>query len=109
MKAYQHIRGSAIQIIQDNPNEARIEYFYVDPDERGNNIGTRLMKSACKDADREGLVLYLEPVPFSALSEDTKEIFPPGLNFKQLCAFYRNFGFRFMPGSEIMKRIPRKS
>jgi GNAT superfamily N-acetyltransferase len=108
MKAYRGIEGSCVQVVQEYANEAEVVRFYVDPDMRGKGVGHRLMRQTCADADREGVVLYLEPVPFGAYDPETEEFHPPTLTYKQLCAFYREFGFRFMPRSELMKRIPRK-
>lgn len=108
MKAYRAIRGSCIQVVQEWPDKAEVKYFYVDPDERGKGVGHRLMRETCKDADREGVALYLEPVPFGAYDPETEEFHPPTLTYKELCAFYREFGFRFQSKSVMMKRIPRK-
>ena len=107
MKAYRYIRTSAIQVTQTEPNEALVEDFYVDPDDRGKHVGTRLMEATCKDADREDVTLLLKPLPFGSYDKDTETYYPPSLSYKELCAFYRSFGFRFMPNSETMKRKPR--
>ena len=108
MKAYRYIGTSCVQVIQEEPNVARVEDFYVDPDDRGRGIGTRLMAETCRDADREDVVLLLKPLPFGSYDTETESFHPPTLTYKELTAFYRTFGFRFMPHSEVMKRIPKE-
>lgn len=110
MKAYRFIGASGIQIIQSEPNAATIEDFFVDPDDRNKHIGTRLMRATCRDADRENVRLWLTPHPFGMYDIDTETYFPPGLTYKQLCAFYRSFGFRFKPKpyENTMMRTPKE-
>lgn len=108
MKAYQHKGGSCLQIIQKQPNEAVIEELYVDPDDRGNGVGTKLMKATCRDADVENVTLLVKPHPFGSYDIDEEKYYPPGLTYKELCAFYRRFGFRFLSNSEVMMRKPRR-
>jgi GNAT superfamily N-acetyltransferase len=110
MKAFRGIGPiSAIQIVQTEPYEAEVTDFYVDPDDRGNKIGTRLMKATCRDADREGVTLFLSPLPFGTYDKETEEFNPPDLTYKQLCDFYRSFGFRFRrkPFEDVMMRTPK--
>ena len=108
MKAYYHIRQSGLQVIQEEPNIAIVQDFYVDPDDRGRGVGTRLMTRACRDADRDNVTLMLKPLPFGSYDKDEEKFYPPNLNYKELCTFYRGFGFRFMPHSEVMKRLPKE-
>jgi GNAT superfamily N-acetyltransferase len=107
MKAYRYIRTSGVQIIQDEPNLAIVEDLYVDPDDRGKHIGKRLMEGTCRDADRENVTLILKPLPFGSYDKVTETYYPPTMTYKELCDFYRSFGFRFMPHSEMMKRKPK--
>lgn len=107
MKAYHYIRTSGIQIIQKEPNEAVVEDFYVDPSDRKKGVGHRLISKTCRDADKENVTLYLKPHPFGSYDIEEEKFYPPGLTYKELCAFYREFGFRFMPGKEVMKRKPK--
>lgn len=109
MKAFRYIRTSAVQIIQTEPNLATVVELYVDPDDRKRHLGTRLMQATCRDADREGVTLLIEPHPFGSYDVDEEVYYPPGLSYKELCAFYRTFGFRFMPKSKFMKRLPKEN
>lgn len=110
MKAYRNIGASSIQVWQTAPDEAVVEDFCVHPEDRGQGIGRRLMTATCRDADREGVTLLLEPHPFGTYDTEKEEFHPPGLTYKQLCKFYRTFGFRFMPkpNEKVMKRKPKK-
>jgi GNAT superfamily N-acetyltransferase len=108
MLAYRYDERSCVQIIQTEPNKALVEEFFVDPEKRGRGVGTRLMKKTCRDADRENVTLYLKPMPYGEYDPEVEEYHPPTLTFKQLCAFYRTFGFRFLPkNSEVMMRKPK--
>src|ERR1044071_2386566 len=95
MKAYRYIGDSRVQIIQEEPNVAVVEEFYVDPDERGKHIGRRLMEATCRDADRERVTLYFTPYPFGSYDPETETFYPPSMHYRDLCKFYRSFGFRF--------------
>lgn len=108
MKAYYDIGYSGLQVIQMTPNEAVIEDLYVDPEHRGQGVGKQLMLKACKDADIDNVTLFVKPHPFGSYDIEEEKYYPPGLTYKQLCAFYRSFGFRFQPKpSEVMKRTPK--
>lgn len=107
MKAYCYIDQSCIEIAQHEPTLATVVNFQVHPDQRGKGLGKRLMRKTCKDADREWVTLYLEPLPFGAFDLETKKFHPPGLNYDELCAFYQKFGFRFRAGTfkhEMMRK-----
>lgn len=109
MQAYRHSGNSRIIIAQAEPHIAEVIDFYVDPKNRGNGLGSLLMLVTCADADREGVILELEPWPFGTYDVKNEQYNPPTLTFKELCAFYRKFGFRFKPGrTDIMVRRPRK-
>ncbi len=108
MKAYRSIRHSGVQVIQTEPNEAVVLELYVDPDDRGHGVGRRLMAATCKDADREDVTLYLTPNPYGSYDIVEEKYYPPGLSYKELCKFYRTFGFRFKSKEEIMIRKPRR-
>lgn len=110
MKAYRYIGDSGISIWQTKPGMAVVEDFYVQPDDRGRGVGRRLMTATCRDADREGVILLLSPLPFSMYDTEAEKSIPPTLTYKQLCKFYRSFGFRFEPKpiENRMKRLPKK-
>lgn len=110
MKAYRFVEKSCVQIIQTEPNVATIEEFFVDPEAREHGLGTRLMWYTCCDADRENVTLYLKPLPFGIYDVDEETYHPPSLTYKQLCAFYRTFGFRFRPkpNNDTMMRKPKE-
>lgn len=64
------------------------------PKSRRQGIGQRLLSEIIADADKDGVVLYLEIVPGD---EDTK--------YEQLHMWYKNNGFKDC-GIAIMKRKP---
>lgn len=108
MKAYRYIDGSGVQIIQNECDEATVAEIYVDPFERGKGIASQLMSETCKDADDEGVTLFVKPWPYGTYDIEEERYYPPGLMYKQLCAFYRKFGFRFLSKeTNTMKRIPK--
>lgn len=109
MIAFRFVGDSYIQVVQDEFFEAEVVYFYVDHEQRGKHIGTKLMAKTCKDADREGVTLFIKPYPFGSYDSENETFHPPALTFKQLCKFYRKFGFRFKAGDkERMMRRPRQ-
>jgi GNAT superfamily N-acetyltransferase len=109
LKAFHWIEDSYIQVVQEDYYEAEIVWLYVFDESRGKGVGTRLMNKTIKDADREGVTLLVQPYPFGSYDVDDEKFHPPTLTFRQLCAFYRKFGFRFKNGSkEVMIRHPRK-
>ena len=109
MKAFRNIGESHIQIIQPEKFAAAIVDFWVDPEARGTGVGRRLLVATCRDADREKIILLLEPCPFGMYDIETEMFQPPTMTYKQLCAFYRSFGFRFRPKplEDQMMRKPK--
>jgi GNAT superfamily N-acetyltransferase len=59
------------------------------PNDRRKGYATKVMEEICKDADAEGVTLYVE-----AAAETNDNPKNPGLTQVQLEAFYRRFGFR---------------
>lgn len=110
MQAFRYIGLSFIQIIQECEDLAVVEGFQVDPDDREKGVGTKLMEDTCADADKELVTLVLEPCPYGIYDPETEIFHPPSLSYKQLCAFYRKFGFRFRrpPFGDQMIRTPKK-
>jgi len=110
VKAYRYIGKSCVQIIQSEPNVALVEEVYVDPEMRNHGVGNSLLAVTCNDADREDVTLLLKPMPFGAYDPEKEEYHAPTLTYKELCAFYRAFGFRFMPkpNQDTMKRKPKE-
>lgn len=106
MKAYRRIGAGNVQIHQDTATDADVVELYVPVGGRGRGIARRLMAATCKDADREGVTLWLVPLPF-AMYEDDDTVHMPTLTHKQLVKFYRRFGFRFVSGRvNTMRRKP---
>lgn len=62
---------------------------------RGKGHGTTLLKQICGDADAEGLTLMLAPEPSG------------GLEYADLVAWYRRYGFEFSTAGYVMERKPR--
>jgi len=61
---------------------------------RGKGYGTRILNMILEDADKEGVILLLEPVPSGGLSD------------KELIAWYTRHGFEW--GTWHMKRKPHE-
>lgn len=110
MKAYRFIGKSGIQVIQNEPYNAVVEELFVNPEDRGKGVARKLMKATCKDADKEFVTLVLKPHPFGMYDIDKEIHYPPSTTYKELCAFYREFGFRFKPKPYInlMQRTPKE-
>lgn len=66
----------------------------VPKESRGKGIASLVLREMVQDADREGVVLILEPFPTG------------GLDYSQLISWYQRYGFRKVPGRRIMVRLP---
>jgi len=66
---------------------------------RGKGYGTRLLKQVLQDADAEGAILLLDPVPSGGLSR------------RELTDWYLRYGFEIRPrpgdGLGLLERVPK--
>jgi hypothetical protein len=60
--------------------------------EKGMGNATKVMQIICKIADKYGVTVALDPLPYG------KD--PNKLNYDQLVQFYKKFGFQFQDGEE---------
>lgn len=109
MMAYRCIGESYLIIEQTEPDAAIVGDFWVNEGQRGRGVGRQLLEATCRDADREGVTLYLKPHPFGTYDIETETYHPPGMTHKQLARWYRTFGFRFKPKpfENTMMRTPK--
>ena len=77
------------------PNWRIINRLNVPEAHRRKGIATELMQRECDDANLNGTTLILQVAPSG------------GMDFDQLVAFYRKFGFRTHQQSGMMIRRPR--
>ena len=77
-------------------NSALITRINVPDRYRGNGIGSKLLQQILKDADQEGITLYLEILASG------------GLTYIQLDAWYRRHGFIWDEEQSLMFRKPKK-
>lgn len=110
MRAYYGDEGAHICVVQLEPKAATVDELWVHPQNRGKGAARKLMTMLCRDADKEGVTLWLEPAPFSTFDRATDEICLPGTTGPQLRKFYRTFGFRMKPApyDNTMVRRPRR-
>jgi GNAT superfamily N-acetyltransferase len=91
--------AAAIADVVKMPTTGRREYYVITrinvmEQYRGQGYGTKILNMILEDADSEGVVLFLEPVPSGGLSK------------KELEAWYERHGFDW--GTWHMKRKPNK-
>lgn len=81
-----------------HPGSYLLTSIEVGHEARGQGVGSRLLKRVLDDADKEGVVLYLDIQPDGT-----------GLDERQLRAWYERRGFRHAPNLEdtALVREPR--
>lgn len=62
---------------------------------RGKGLGSKLLDEVCRDADAEGVTLYLEVLPSG------------GLTLRQLTTWYERNGFSKTGTGRVYRRPPR--
>lgn len=72
-----------------------ISRINVPAEHRGKKHGSRMLATILRDADREGVTLWLEPVPSGPL------------DYQALVNWYKRYGFRFHQTGYMLRR-PRK-
>ncbi|MFW9779742.1 MAG: GNAT family N-acetyltransferase [Candidatus Heimdallarchaeota archaeon] len=101
------IIGSVSLTWEPTKNECYIGNLWIEPDFRGNGLGTKLLNEIGTFADELGIVLTLHAKPF--ISPEKK---PTPEDILELKDFYRRFGFREASNTKgmliscAMKRIP---
>lgn len=94
----QYANGYGYIVIDAAPNgKYEVASVHVHEHVRRQGHFTTLMGEVVADADREGAVLYLCPVPFA--EELTRDA---------LAGMYEKFGFQWWGGSGYMERYPCK-
>lgn len=97
-------------IEQEEPDDAWVMDLYVREQFRGEGIGRMIMDQTCEDADREGVTLWLEAMPFTYYDEATGRLDVAGPDMKGLISFYRSFDFRNVSSPiihNLMRRNPK--
>lgn len=79
------------------PNWYYISRINVPHLHRGKGLGSKLLKMITDDADKEGIILFLSPVPTG------------GLDYDDLCEWYKRNGFDWDEERPIMVRRPHTS
>jgi len=97
-----------VQLGRGNNEDLTIEVILVDPEARGQGKASRALKDLVDIADKNGLVLFAEPTPLR-----DKKTNQAGLNFDELVALYKKFGFDFPvyyngPSTKVMERAPEE-
>lgn len=75
--------------------KANITRVLVSKPARNQGVATRLMKMVCDHADKNGIILDLGINPYG------------DLNFEQLLAFYKKFGFVEYEKTGVCYRLPK--
>lgn len=92
--------AAAIAVVVKMPiDSTRREYYVITrinvmEQFRGQGLGTKILEEILKDADDEGVILFLEPQASGGLSQ------------KKLEAWYERHGFDY--GTWHMRRKPKK-
>lgn len=96
---YHRISATALAVLDCCPygEGVIITRINVPAPYRGKGYGSLLLREVCRDADAEGIDLFLEIVP----SNDGTGT---GLDYAALESWYRRYGFEPVDGGPVFKR-----
>lgn len=94
------LAAAIADVVKMPVDSSRKEYFVITRINvmeryRGQGYGSKILNMILEDADKEGVVLFLEPTPSGGLSE------------KELKAWYERHGFSY--DAWHMRRLPNKA
>ncbi len=95
---YRMIRGRAAvsDLVEIESGVFLVTRLNVPKELRKRGIGTSIMNEITSDADKDGIVLKIEPSPYP----------DSDMSRKQLVNYYKKFGFKFISYDDYMVREP---